>query len=99
MANAQKPTSRTRHMETGHFALCNWVERDLVVLLERVDTSKNLADLLTKQLSRTAFYRHADYIMGWLIPPHSFFKSPQVHSHKLVQECVEQHFGKLPRDS
>jgi hypothetical protein len=32
MANAQKPTSRTRHMDIRFFALSEWVERDLVIL-------------------------------------------------------------------
>jgi hypothetical protein len=32
MANAQKPSSRTRHMDIRFFALSEWVERDLVIL-------------------------------------------------------------------
>jgi hypothetical protein len=43
MANAQKPTSRTRHMDIRYNVLCEWVERDLIVL-ERVDTTINEAD-------------------------------------------------------
>ena len=68
MANAQKPTSRTRHMDIKYFVLCEWVERDLVKL-ERVDTSLNMADNFTKQLGPTLFNRHVDYIMGH-VPPH-----------------------------
>ena len=30
MANAQKPTSRTRHMDIRYNVLCEWVERDYV---------------------------------------------------------------------
>ena len=70
MANAGKPTTRTRHIDVRYFAICDWVERDLV-LLERVDTSQNLADHFTKQLNRILFYRHIDYIMGHVPPPHS----------------------------
>ena len=50
MANAQKPTTRTRHIDMKYFALCDWVERDLIHL-ERIDTSINIADHLTKPLS------------------------------------------------
>jgi hypothetical protein len=32
MANAQKPTPQTRHINIKYFALCNWVERDLIIL-------------------------------------------------------------------
>ena len=70
MANAGKPTTRTRHIDTKYFAICDWVERDLI-FLERVDTSQNLADHFTKCLSRILFYRHVDYIMGHVPPPHS----------------------------
>jgi len=31
MANAQKPTSCTRHMDIRYHVLCEWVERDLIV--------------------------------------------------------------------
>jgi hypothetical protein len=63
MANAQKPTSRTRHMDIKYHAMCEWVERDLL-LLKRVDTTVNMADHFTKQLGTTLFHRHVDYIMG-----------------------------------
>ncbi|EJK70660.1 hypothetical protein THAOC_07961, partial [Thalassiosira oceanica] len=76
MANAKKPTTRTRHMDIRYFALCDWVERDLVIL-ERVDTSQNLADHFTKRLDFTKFACHTDYIMGRVIPPHSpLFRAP-----------------------
>jgi hypothetical protein len=70
MANAQKPTSRTRHMDIRYFALSEWVERDLI-LLERIDTSVNEADHFTKILERTLFYRHADHIMGHILAAYS----------------------------
>jgi hypothetical protein len=67
MAMAQKPTSRTRHMDIKYKVICEWVERDLLAL-RRIDTNLNLADLFTKSLGPTLFYRHADYILG-RVPP------------------------------
>ena len=63
MGNAQKPTSRTHHIDIKYFALCEWIERDYIHL-ERIDTSVNMADHLTKTLSRILFHRHADFLMG-----------------------------------
>lgn len=68
MAMAQKPTPRTRHMDIKYYALCEWVERDLIKL-ERIDTSINLADHFTKSLSPILFWRHLDYVMGSVPPP------------------------------
>jgi hypothetical protein len=50
MANAQKPTTRTRHIDIKYFALWDWVKSNLIHL-ERIDTSINIADHLTKPLS------------------------------------------------
>ena len=80
MANAQKPTTRTRHIDTRYHALCEWVERDLIKL-ERVDTSKNMADHFTKQLTPTLFNRHVDYILG-KVPPHYSVR------HKNITELI-----------
>jgi hypothetical protein len=63
MGNAQKPTTRTRHINIKYFSLCDWVERDLMIL-DRIDTSINMADHLTKALQPTLFHRHADYLLG-----------------------------------
>jgi hypothetical protein len=57
MANAGKPTSRTRHVDIKFYAIQEWVERDLVVL-KRIDTKINMADHFTKPLPRILFYRH-----------------------------------------
>jgi hypothetical protein len=70
IANAQKPTSCTRHMDIRYHVLCEWVERDLIVL-ERVDTTINKADHFTKILSHVLFHRHIDYIMGHVPPEYS----------------------------
>jgi hypothetical protein len=70
MANAQKLTSCTRHMDIRYHVLCEWVERNLIVL-ERVDTTINEADHFTKLLSCILFHRHIDYIMGHIPPEYS----------------------------
>ncbi len=49
MANAQKPTPCTRHIDVKYFSILEWVEQDLM-LLEQIDTSINLADHFTKSL-------------------------------------------------
>ena len=63
MANAQKPTSQTRHMDIKYFSLSEWVERDLM-LLECIDTLINLADHFTKGLQTALFHHHTDFILG-----------------------------------
>jgi hypothetical protein len=78
MANAQKPTPLTRHIDIKYFALCDWVERDLIIL-ERIDTSVNLTNHLTKTLSRILFHRHADYLLGHIPPKYS-----PVHQHAIL---------------
>jgi hypothetical protein len=70
MGNAQKPTTRTRHIDIKYFSLCNWVERDLMIL-DRIDTSINMADHLTKALQPTLFHRHADYLLRHIPPAYS----------------------------
>ncbi len=70
MANAQKPTKRTRHMDIKHFALQDWVDRDLL-LLKRIATESNYSDAMTKPLARTLFYRHMDFIQGKIIPDYA----------------------------
>jgi hypothetical protein len=37
MGNAQKPTAQTHHIDIKNFALCEWIERDLIHL-ERINT-------------------------------------------------------------
>ena len=54
MAMAQKPTTRTRHIDIKYHVLCQWVEQDLVKL-ERISTQKNVADIFTKQLDPLLF--------------------------------------------
>jgi hypothetical protein len=70
MANAGKPTPRSRHINTNFYAIQEWVECDLVIL-QRIDTSINLADPLTKSLNRILFHRHRDFNMGFVPPRYS----------------------------
>jgi hypothetical protein len=60
----------THHMDIQYNTLCEWVERDLVVL-EPIDTSQNPAGHFTKNPPRILFHRHVDYIMGHIPPPHN----------------------------
>jgi hypothetical protein len=70
MGNAQKPTPRTRHMDIKYFLLCEWVEHDLMHL-ERINTKINMADHLTKGLTRALFHRHGDFLLGHIPPLYS----------------------------
>ena len=70
MGNAQKPTPRTRHIDIKYFSLCKWVKHNLM-LLERIDTSINMSDHMTKGFQTTLFHRHADFILGHVPPMYS----------------------------
>ncbi len=70
MGNAQKPTSCTQHIDIKYFLLCKWVECDLV-LLDRIDTSINTSDHLTKALQPNLFHRHGDFLLGHIPPMYS----------------------------
>ena len=63
MANSQKPTRRTRHLDIRYFALTEWTEKDLI-LLKPISTSDNNSDALTKALGRQLFTRHKSTILG-----------------------------------
>jgi len=70
MGNARKPSTRTRHIDIKYFSLCEWIEQDMI-RMERIDTKLNEADNYTKPLSRALFHRHADHIMGRIVPRYS----------------------------
>jgi hypothetical protein len=70
MANQQQPTKSTRHMELKKFAIQQWVEHNLLYL-KRISTDDNYADAMAKQLGRTKYYTHFDYIMGHLRPSYA----------------------------
>ena len=70
MANAQRPTKRTRHMDIKHFIVQDWVAEDLLCL-HRIPTADNFSDAMTKALGGTLFYRHMNYIMGKVVPEYA----------------------------
>ena len=67
MANAGQPTKCIRHIEMKHFAIQDWVEKDLMIL-KWVSSQNNCSDSLTKALACTLQYKHMDYIMGHVSP-------------------------------
>ena len=81
MAKSQQPTRRTRHMDIKAFAIQDWVERDLIIL-QRINTSDNEADSMTKATDRTLFYRHNDFIMGKVKPAYTY-SSQNPHINKM----------------
>ena len=83
MANAQRPTKRTKHMDIKHFALQDWVDRDLITL-KRINTSDNYSDAMTKPTGRTIYYRHMDFIQGKVIPEYAY----ECNKHKLEENRV-----------
>ncbi len=87
MANAQKPTKRTRHMSVKTFALQDWVSHDLISI-QRINTSDNYSDSMTKALGRTLFYRHNDYIMGRIVPEYMKDQLPRSQIKK-VDFCID----------
>jgi hypothetical protein len=70
MGNAQKPTARTWHINIKYFALCDWIEHNLIHL-KRIDNSINIADHFTKPNSRILFHCHADFLLGHVPPKYS----------------------------
>ncbi|KAL7479523.1 hypothetical protein ACHAW6_005251 [Cyclotella cf. meneghiniana] len=70
MANAGKPTPCSHHIDIKYYALQEWCEHDLLVL-NRVDTSINMADHFTKPLPRILCHRHCDFYMGFVPPTYS----------------------------
>ena len=67
-------------MDIKYHVIYEWVERDLLKL-SRIDTTINMADMFTKNLGPTLFYRHVDHVLGH-VPPHyspQFCPTPMVH--------------------
>lgn len=67
MANAGKPTRRTRHVELKHFAIQDWVQKDLLIM-KWISTHNNCSDSFTKALTKMLQYKHVDYLMGRVRP-------------------------------
>ena len=84
---------RTKHMETRHFALQDWVDRDLIIL-KRITTSDNYSDAMTKALPRTLFYRHMEYIQGKVIPQYA---KTHINDRQSIQVTTKQHTPKISK--
>jgi len=54
-------------MDIKHFAILEWVERDLL-LLQSISSCDNAADHFTKPLVKQLLHSHTDTIMGRRIP-------------------------------
>ena len=72
MANASRPTRRTRHMDIKHFALLDWVATDQMIL-SAISTHDNPADGLTKSLGPRLFARHSTTLLGKRKPSYCIF--------------------------
>ena len=70
MANAQRPTKHTRHMDVKHFVIQQWVGQDLLNL-RRINSADNYSDVLTKATVKILFRRHMDHIMGSIKPEYA----------------------------
>mmetsp|Transcript_14552 Transcript_14552/g.20797 ORF Transcript_14552/g.20797 Transcript_14552/m.20797 type:complete len:1557 (+) Transcript_14552:1335-6005(+) len=69
MVEAQQPTKNSRHIDIKHYAILDWVERDLLTLQD-ISTHDNASDGMTKPLAKQLFYRHFDTYMGRRVPPY-----------------------------
>ena len=52
MANAQKPTRRTRHLDIRYFALTEWTEQDLIILKPISTSIRERYGICSKHLSK-----------------------------------------------
>jgi hypothetical protein len=70
MANAKRPTERSRHVDIQNFALQKWVQKN-DVLLEHVRGTINPSDALTKALGWILHHRNCSRVMGMMPPLHN----------------------------
>jgi hypothetical protein len=71
MINANRPTSRSRHVDIQHFAIQEWKANHEIILFH-IPGIINIADALTKSLGTTLHHRHVRRMMGhhgtpWMI--------------------------------
>ena len=67
MANSQRPTKRTRHVDMKQFVILEWTEEEHI-MFQDVPTANNPSDSLSKQTGRIKFYEHMDVLMGRQCP-------------------------------
>jgi hypothetical protein len=70
MANAKRPTERSRHVDIQHFVLQQWFQNN-DVLLEHVRGTINPSDALTKALGWILQNRHCSRVMGMMGSPYT----------------------------
>ena len=63
MANAQRPTRRTRHVECNQFVILQWTE-DEHIIYRPCKSELNYSDSLSKTTGRIKHYEHMDIMMG-----------------------------------
>ena len=57
-------------MDTTHFDIQHWVNTNFLIL-KRIGTNDNESGVMTKNVGRTLFYRHIDYMMVNVIPEYA----------------------------
>lgn len=70
MANARRPTERSRHIDIQNFALQEWVQNKDVIL-KHVRGVLNPSDALTKATGWILHHRHCTRVMGMMGSPYS----------------------------
>jgi hypothetical protein len=70
MVNQQRPTTRTRHIDTQWFAIQQWKKLGDIVM-EYISTKDNPSDALTKALGAVLHGRHAFRSMGMYGSPYA----------------------------
>ena len=97
MAQAGKPTKKTRHVEIKHFTIQQWTALDLI-LLKHIRTTLNASDAMTKAVARTLFYRHMDYIMGRKLPEYLINAMKNTGSESLLTKMSVLSHSKMTKE-
>jgi hypothetical protein len=72
MANSQRPTQQTHHLDIKHFGLVDWVESDQLKL-SYIQSINNPADCMTNILGPHLFSHHAASLLGKRKPSYCTF--------------------------
>jgi protein tyrosine phosphatase len=65
MLQASKPTRQTRHIDICNFAFLQWVDQDLLQVVD-IKSAANVSDILTKQTPKPTMLRHLHNLLGLL---------------------------------
>ena len=63
IANAHKPTRRTRHVDMRAFVILQWTDDEFINFVQ-TPTKNQTSDSLSKATDRVKFYEHMDVMMG-----------------------------------